>query len=99
MTPADEDPREGDPHAGNGAGDPRGKAAYVRDFARWPERRNHERMTLIHSDAHPRSSNDPVIDWLLDSDPSIRWQVMRDLTDTPAEIVAVERSRIASEGW
>jgi hypothetical protein len=31
-------------------------------------------------------SNDPVIDWLLDADPSIRWQVMRDLTDTPAEI-------------
>jgi hypothetical protein len=56
-------------------------------------------MTLTHSDAHPRSSNDPVIDWLLDSDPSIRWQVMRDLTDTPAGIVAAERSRVASEGW
>jgi len=41
----------------------------------------------------------PVIDWLLDSDPSIRWQVMRDLTDTPAEVVAAERSRVASEGW
>jgi len=42
---------------------------------------------------------DPVIDWLLDSDPSIRWQVMRDLMDTPAEVVAAERSRVASEGW
>jgi hypothetical protein len=41
----------------------------------------------------------PVIDWLLDTDPSIRWQVMRDLTDTPAEIVSAERSRVASEGW
>ena len=41
----------------------------------------------------------PVIDWLLDTDPSIRWQVMRDLTDTPAEIVAAERSRVAREGW
>ena len=49
--------------------------------------------------AQPRSSNDPVIEWLLDTDPSIRWQVMRDLTDTPAEIVAAERSRVASEGW
>ena len=29
-----------------------------------------------------------VIDWLLDSDPSIRWQVMRDLTGAPAEEVA-----------
>ncbi|HEX7777960.1 MAG TPA: hypothetical protein VF424_01910 [Vicinamibacterales bacterium] len=44
-------------------------------------------------------ANDPVIDWLLDADPSIRWQVMRDLTDTPAEAVAAERSRVASEGW
>jgi hypothetical protein len=40
-----------------------------------------------------------VLDWLLDSDPSIRWQVLRDLTDQPAEVVAAERSRVASEGW
>ena len=44
-------------------------------------------------------TTDPVIDWLLDSDPSIRWQVMRDLTDAPAEIVAAERARVAVEGW
>jgi hypothetical protein len=49
--------------------------------------------------ANPRPANDPVMDWLLDADPAIRWQVMRDLTDTPAEIVAAERSRVASEGW
>jgi hypothetical protein len=40
-----------------------------------------------------------VIDWLLDSDPSIRWQVMRDLMDKPEAIVTRERSRVASEGW
>jgi hypothetical protein len=40
-----------------------------------------------------------VIHWLLDSDPSIRWQVMRDLTDASAENVAAERARIATEGW
>jgi hypothetical protein len=40
-----------------------------------------------------------VIDWLLDSDPAIRWQVMRDLTDTPADKVAAERGRVAAEGW
>jgi hypothetical protein len=56
-------------------------------------------MTLIHGDAHPRLSNDPVIGWLLDADPSIRWQVMRDLTGTPAATVAAERSRVALEGW
>jgi transcriptional regulator with XRE-family HTH domain len=40
-----------------------------------------------------------VIDWLLDSDPSIRWQVMRDLTAATDEAVAAERSRVAREGW
>jgi hypothetical protein len=40
-----------------------------------------------------------VIDWLLDSDPAIRWQVLRDLTREPADVVATERSRIATEGW
>jgi hypothetical protein len=40
-----------------------------------------------------------VIDWLLDADPAIRWQVMRDLTHEPADAVAAERSRIATEGW
>ncbi len=38
-------------------------------------------------------------DWLLDSDPSIRWQVMRDLTGEPAEVVAGERAKVATEGW
>jgi len=40
-----------------------------------------------------------VVDWLLDSDPSIRWQVLRDLTDAPADVVAAERSRVAADGW
>ena len=40
-----------------------------------------------------------VVGWLLDSDPSIRWQVMRDLTDATTEEVAAERAQIATEGW
>ncbi len=40
-----------------------------------------------------------VVDWLLDSDPAIRWQAMRDLTDEPAEVVAAERAKVATEGW
>ena len=40
-----------------------------------------------------------VIEWLLDSDPSIRWQVMRDLIDEPDAAVTRERSRVAAEGW
>jgi len=40
-----------------------------------------------------------VVDWLLDADPSIRWQVMRDLTHEPAGVIAAERSKVATEGW
>ena len=40
-----------------------------------------------------------VLDWLLDSDPAIRWQVLRDLVDASPEVVSAERSRVASEGW
>jgi hypothetical protein len=37
--------------------------------------------------------------WLLDSDPAIRWQVMRDLTGGAPDAIAAERSRVATEGW
>jgi hypothetical protein len=40
-----------------------------------------------------------VISWLLDSDPAIRWQVMRDLAGAPEGRVAAERARVAVEGW
>src|SRR6185503_12519870 len=39
-----------------------------------------------------------VIGWLLDSDPSIRWQAMRDLTDASTDEVEAERARVAIEG-
>lgn len=42
---------------------------------------------------------DDVTAWLLDADPAIRWQVMRDLTDDTPKRVATERSRVAGEGW
>ena len=40
-----------------------------------------------------------TLDWLLDSDPAIRWQVLRDLVRAPAEVVAAERARVATDGW
>lgn len=40
-----------------------------------------------------------VMEWLLDSDPAIRWQVMRDLTGESADTVVAERSRVTTEGW
>ena len=40
-----------------------------------------------------------VIDWLLDGDPAIRWQVLRDLTYASAGDVAAERARVEHDGW
>ena len=40
-----------------------------------------------------------VIDWLLDSDPSIRWQVMLDLTDATESERTAERAKVETEGW
>ena len=39
-----------------------------------------------------------VMDWLLEGDPALRWQVLRDLTDAPDGEVAAERARIATDG-
>lgn len=40
-----------------------------------------------------------VIDWLLNSDPSIRWQVMRDLLDAPESEWTAERAKVETKGW
>ena len=40
-----------------------------------------------------------VIDWLLEGDPAIRWQVLRDLTNASAGDVAAERARVEHDGW
>jgi hypothetical protein len=42
---------------------------------------------------------DAVLDWLLEADPAIRWQVMRDLTDHGATRVGATRALVATEGW
>src|SRR5829696_95744 len=49
-------------------------------------------MSLIHSERQAPKPNRSVIEWLLDSDPSIRWQVMRDLIGATAD-------EVATEGW
>lgn len=40
-----------------------------------------------------------VLDWLLDGDPAIRWQVRRDLLHEPDDVVAAERAKVETEGW
>jgi hypothetical protein len=47
----------------------------------------------------PMTTQATVIDWLLDSDPAIRWQVLGDLAHATPEEVAAERARVEHEGW
>ena len=56
-------------------------------------------MTSSYTESRRPPVTDAVIGWLLESDPSIRWQVMDDLMGAPAGTVSAERSRIATEGW
>jgi hypothetical protein len=39
-----------------------------------------------------------TLDWLLDADPAISWQAMRDLTDAPPAAIAAQRARVPHEG-
>jgi hypothetical protein len=40
-----------------------------------------------------------VIPWLLEGDPAIRWQALRDLVGARKEVVAREQRRVAETGW
>lgn len=40
-----------------------------------------------------------LTEWLLDSDPSLRWQVERDLLHLPEDVWTATRSRVAREGF
>src|SRR5438093_2904723 len=42
---------------------------------------------------------DEAIKWLLDGDPSIRWQTLRDLVEAPERIVERGRRNVARDGW
>src|SRR5262245_22527609 len=49
-------------------------------------------MTVAHG-------TDKVSSWLLDGDPAIRWQVLRDVVGAAKSSVERERQRVAREGW
>ncbi len=40
-----------------------------------------------------------ILNWLLDGDPSIRWQVQRDLLGEPPQVYEAEQERVAETGW
>jgi hypothetical protein len=56
-------------------------------------------MAMNPSKRQAPELNGSVIQWLLNSDPSIRWQVMQDLTGAAADEVSAERAKVATEGW
>ncbi|MFD1702901.1 squalene cyclase [Methylopila henanensis] len=47
----------------------------------------------------PWEAAEPVIGWLLDADPALRWQVMRDILDAPDAEWLAERGKVETEGW
>jgi hypothetical protein len=55
-------------------------------------------MVKVPGKQHNAKPKEPVIQWLLDSDPAIRWQTMRDLLGESPDQVASERARVATEG-
>ena len=42
---------------------------------------------------------DAIIDWLMEGDPAVRWQTMRDLLDAPEEVWQAEQERTLTTGW
>ena len=71
----------------------------LRTERRVTTRRRKEHMATNPDKRHIPRPQRSVIHWLLDSDPSIRWQALRDLTDAPDQEVAAERAKVATEGW
>src|SRR4051795_874347 len=47
----------------------------------------------------PMAEDDSVVPWLMQGDPAIRWQVLRDLLGASETEVATERGRVEHEGW
>lgn len=40
-----------------------------------------------------------ILDWLMQGDPAVRWQVQRDLLDSSPQVYVAEQERVATEGW
>jgi hypothetical protein len=53
----------------------------------------------MNSRASSEPGSDRVIQWLLDGDPAIRWQTLRDLVGASTPTVERERNKITRLGW
>ena len=54
-------------------------------------------MSTLGVTSGPRT--DRVIQWLLDGDPAIRWQALRDLVGAAERTIDHERRKVARDGW
>ena len=54
-------------------------------------------MSTFSVTSTPPANN--VIQWLLEGDPAIRWQTMRDLLGAPEAAVERERRKVTRHGW
>src|SRR5881409_1428822 len=54
-------------------------------------------MSTLGVTSGPRT--DSAIQWLLDGDPAIRWQALRDLVGAAEHIVERERRKVSRYGW
>ena len=59
---------------------------------------------MVSTKVEPRAKTQPftegrVLEWLIEGDPAICWQTLRDLTDAKAKEVEAARRRVALEGW
>ncbi|MBE9475308.1 MAG: hypothetical protein IMY85_10500, partial [Chloroflexi bacterium] len=57
------------------------------------------RIAISPEKENQSSAAPEVMDWLLEGDPAIRWQVMRDLLAEDEGIIDKEREKIAESGW
>src|ERR1700677_494204 len=75
----------------------RGRRSFIRDLLLYEN--GYTTCYNIRMRLHDYAPRPAHLKWLLDSDPSIRWQVMQDLTGEAPDAIAAERSRVATEGW
>jgi hypothetical protein len=60
---------------------------------------NGRKMTRLMYRPQADTRDTPLLAWLLDSDPSIRWQVLQDVLHASADEVHAERARVATHGF
>ena len=57
------------------------------------------RIAYVDRDEHYGCMNDPIVDWLAEGDPAIRWQTERDLLHRMPEVWEATRAEVGRVGW